>query len=87
MFFVGLLVLCSAAFAVGFAVQRTWLVPVLSVLGAAVVIIDAVSRHHENPALVAVVQVSCAAVIVGCSALGVLARGATRKHTRPSIYP
>lgn len=74
MFFVGLLVLCLAAFLVGFAVRRMLVVPAVAMLGIAVVVVDQLTGDLEDPLLVAVVQLACATVIAGCSAIGVVAR-------------
>lgn len=82
MFFVGLVALCIVAFLAGFGAQRMWVVPLVTTLGLAVVVTDAVSGDAESPALVAVVQLVCVAVIAGCSALGVIARTAAGRRTR-----
>jgi hypothetical protein len=82
MLFLGLLVLCIIAFVAGFGAQWMWLVLLVAALGLAAVITGAVSGDAENPVFVAVVQLVCVGVIVGCSALGLVARSAARHRTR-----
>ena len=82
MLFIGLLVLCGAGSLVGFLVRQMTVVFAVAALGLVVVIIANLTTHTENPELVAVVQLVCATVIAGCSALGVVARRATERRTR-----
>lgn len=82
MFFLGVLGAGVITYAIGFVVGRMMVVAVVVAVGIAVVLIDASTRHTENPALVAAVQLVCVGVIACCSALGVIAKRRRRYHTR-----